>query len=170
MAFTGDPNSYVTIADAPALDLGNGMTLEAWIYRTSNSNGWGTVVTKEMSPGVAYYLYANTSNGGRPITGIRSSGDYAELQGPEALPVNQWVHIAGTYDGQTQRLYVNGRLVSAEQQAGLIDPSNGKLRIGGNSGGEAFEGYIDDVRIYNRALGANEVAADMNQPVQATSP
>ena len=77
------------------------------------------------------------------------------------MPTNTWTHLASTYDGSTQKLYVNGALVGSRSQTGSIALSNGALRIGGNSvWGEYFNGYIDEVRVYNRALTQTEIASD----------
>jgi hypothetical protein len=75
------------------------------------------------------------------------------------------VHLAATYDGTTQRLYVNGVQVSSRAQTGAILVTGSPLRIGGNSFAEYFRGIIDEVRIYNRALSAAEIQADMNTPI-----
>src|SRR5665811_771599 len=69
--------------------------------------------------------------------------------------------------GQYLRLYVNGTEVGKSAQTGLIKQSNGVLRLGGNSvWGEYFNGYIDEVRIYNRALTATEVGSNLATPIQ----
>jgi hypothetical protein len=83
------------------------------------------------------------------------------------LTPGTWTHIATTYDGATQRLYVNGTLVATRAQTGNIAVSGGALRIGGNNAwaGEFFQGLIDDVRVYRRALSAEEIATDMSTPL-----
>ncbi len=70
-------------------------------------------------------------------------------------------------------LYVNGTQVGSKAVAGTIVASNGALRIGGNNiWPEWFQGQIDEVRIYNKALTAAEVQADMTRRVSpdATAP
>jgi hypothetical protein len=84
------------------------------------------------------------------------------LYGGTRLLASTWAHLAATYDGSTQRLYVNGVQVSSRAQTGPIAISSGPLRIGGNAvWGEYFQGRIDEVRIYNRALSQAEVQTDM---------
>jgi hypothetical protein len=64
------------------------------------------------------------------------------------------------------RLYVNGALVSTRAMTGPLTASASPLRIGGNSiWGEFFNGMIDELRIYNRALTAQEIQSDMNLPI-----
>jgi hypothetical protein len=85
---------------------------------------------------------------------------------PAALALNVWTHIAVTYDGATLRLYRNGAQIGSRAQTGNIAVGNQPLRIGGNNvSGEFFNGLIDEVRVYNRALSAAEIAADMTKPV-----
>jgi hypothetical protein len=72
-----------------------------------------------------------------------------------------------TYDGASMRMYVNGALVRTAARTGAIVAEDGALHIGGNEvwGGEWFSGLIDEVRIYNRALSATEIAGDMATPI-----
>jgi hypothetical protein len=157
-------DSWVTINDASSLDLTTGMTLEAWVYPTVTLTGWRTVIEKEQSGGTVYYLQAN-SDADQPATGVVID-DEQILYGGTRLPASKWTHLAATYDGRMQRLYINGIEVANQATTGAIQVSNGPVRIGGNSvWGEAFQGRIDEVRIYNRALSAIELLADMNTPI-----
>jgi len=64
-------------------------------------------------------------------------------------------------------MYVNGSLSGTTALSGPIATSTSALRIGGNAvWGEYFKGSLDEVRIYNRALSASEIQADMTTPVQ----
>lgn len=159
-------DSWVTINDSASLDLTTGMTLEAWVYPTTSLNGWRCVLLKEQANGLVYALQAN-SDVNQPSTGIHVANADQNLAGGPWLATYQWVHLAATYDGATQRLYVNGSEVANRRISGPIQTSNGVLRIGGNSiWGEYFNGRIDEVRIYNRALNASEIQSDMNTALQ----
>jgi hypothetical protein len=82
-----------------------------------------------------------------------------------------WSYIAMTYDGTNLRLFVNGTQVSSRATTGTIETTANPLWLGGNQlYGEYFEGVIDDLRIYNRALDESEIRADMATPVAAGSP
>jgi hypothetical protein len=174
-------NDWVSVIDTAAspLDLTTGMTVEAWVNPTAMS-GWETVVMKERGAAgaglLSYALYAHDGapegNGFVGAAGyLRPTGTASTDQGVRdaahaRLPLNEWTHLATTYDGARQRLYVNGVLVASRAQTGSIVVANQPLRIGGNnSSGEFFSGLIDEVRIYNRALSTGEIAADMNTPV-----
>ena len=162
-------NAWVTVNDSASLDLSTSMTLEAWVYPTSLTTGGKTVILKEQSGGAVYNLYAN-EDANVPISSF-NDGSYRVISGTKQLPINQWAHLASTYDGQYQRLYVNGVEVAKQAQNSLIQQASGVLRIGGNSvWGEYFQGYIDEVRIYNRALTATEVTYNLKTAVSVSNP
>lgn len=159
-------NDAVSIADSNSLDLTTGMTLEAWVNPASQSSGsWSTVLLKEQPGQLIYAMYANTDTN-RPSAHVYVNGSDRDTRGTAALPVNTWTHLTTTYDGSTLRLYINGTQVSSLAISGSITTSGGVLKIGGNGvWGEWYKGYIDDVRVYNRALTASEIQTDMNLPV-----
>ena len=82
------------------------------------------------------------------------------------LATNVWYHLAGTYDGSTVSIYVNGELENSAPYSGLIRSDHAPVHVGGGklfstAWGNQFtvDGAVDDVRIYDRALSADEVAA-----------
>lgn len=165
-------NDWVTVTDITnsPLDLTNGMTIEAWV-NPADLNDSRTIMMKERGTSLSYMLYANDDVAPTaPTANIFTGGAIREVRPvPDApLPLINWTHIATTYDGANQRLYINGVLVGSRAQTGSIAVGNGPLRIGGNNvfGGEFFNGLIDEVRVYNRALSAAEIAADMLRPIQ----
>jgi hypothetical protein len=164
LTFNGS-SSWVSVADNNSLDL-TAMTLEAWVYPTVQPAGWRTIIAKEQAGAVVYYLHAGSSSSNRPATGVTVAGGEQILYGGTRLLANTWAHLAATYDGSMQRLYVDGVQVASRTQTGAITTSTGSLRIGGNAvWGEYFQGRIDEVRIYNRALSQTEIQSDMNTAV-----
>jgi hypothetical protein len=164
LSFDG-AGDWVTVADAPALDLTTSMTLEAWVFPTAAS-GWRTVVIKEAPGGQAYGLYSY-DNAPRPAVYL-NTGQPVDVwaNGTTNLPLNTWSHLAATYDGVTLRLFVNGVQAGTKAVTGPIVVTTGVLRIGGNSiWGEFFTGRIDEIRLYNRVLTATEIQTDMITPV-----
>ena len=168
LTFNGT-SSQVNIPDNTTLDLTNGMTLSAWVYPTTSSATWRTVILKENAPYLVYALYSS-GDGALPSGFVRSGTTEKSAVGASALPVNTWTHLATTYDGANVRLYVNGTLVRTVAATGNMANSAAPLRIGGNSvWGEYFTGRIDEVRIFNRALAATEVTTMMNTPVAGSA-
>ena len=162
-------NDWVTVADASSLDLTTGMTLEAWVRPAALGTVWRTAVIKEQPGQLAYALYAGTDNASRPSGHVFVNGDRA-LLGPSALPLNTWSHLAATWDGLLLRMYVNGAQVSSSALTGTATTSSSPLRIGGNAvWPEWFNGVIDEVRVYNRALSAAEIAGDRDRAVGGAS-
>jgi hypothetical protein len=74
---------------------------------------------------------------------------------------DQWHHIVGTYDGAEKRIYVDGVLEDSAPCTGAIDTTNSPVEIGRNSHHNSYywQGAIDDVRIYGRAIAPSEVQA-----------
>ena len=157
-------NDWVTVADADDLDLTTGMTIEAWVYPTAKNNAWRTVLAKELGTDLAYAMMARSSSGGRPYGIVHTAGEQL-VRAPAQLPLNAWSHMTTTYDGSAVRLYVNGSLVATTPAIGSITTTDLPLHLGGNSAhGEWFQGRLDDIRIYNRALTGAEIQRDLNAP------
>src|SRR5262249_3589912 len=88
-----------------------------------------------------------------------------DLIAPVAIPLNQWTHLAASFDGSTKRLYVNGVQVASQGGLGglIYDPSpTVPVTIGSDWGFGAssarFTCHIDEASIYNRALTLYEIA------------
>jgi hypothetical protein len=106
------------------------------------------------------------------ISGVGSGNHSDNLFASIQIPTNSWTAFVATYDGLTKKIYINGTL---NVSISYTFPSNWGTGfigegIGGNFAGQAetFDGVIDDIRIYNRALSANEVQqlyASESQPI-----
>jgi chitodextrinase len=156
-------SALVTINNSTTLQLSTAMTLEAWVNPSTVSSAWRDVILKGDDN---YYLEGTSPASGRPAMGGKFAS--SPLYGTTALAVNTWTHLAATYDGTTTRLYVNGTQVSSQAQTGAMAASTNPLQIGGDSlYGQFFQGTIDEVRIYNVALTASQIQADMNAPIGA---
>jgi hypothetical protein len=161
LAFDG-ARDMVTVPDAPALRLRTAMTLEAWVKPSRLAGAWRTVILKERRKRLAYALYAADGRA-RASAGVasRSAGTRRAR-----LPTARWTHLAATWSRSRLRLYRDGVLVSSRRAPARIPASGGPLRIGGNRlRGEWFKGLIDDVRVYDRALSAGEIARDARAAV-----
>jgi glucose/arabinose dehydrogenase/PKD repeat protein len=157
-------NDIVTVTDSSSLDLTTAMTIEMWVNPRTLS-GWRTLILKERPSNIAYGMYANTGTN-RPNGEVFTSAGWSESQGAAQLALNQWTHVAVTYDGAALRYFVNGVQAGTRAVTGAILVSANPLRIGGNLvWGEYYDGIIDELRIYNRALTAAEIQTDMNTAV-----
>ncbi|WP_433216299.1 LamG-like jellyroll fold domain-containing protein [Microtetraspora malaysiensis] len=171
LSFNGT-SSWVTVKDSPSLRLTNKITMEAWVKPASIS-GWRTVLMKESGPDDgSYALYSSISTGpgvsGGPATDLLIDGYSDGADSLTKLAINTWSHIAGTYDGTSTKIYINGSLAGETTVSGNVATGAAPLRIGGNNPfGDYFSGLIDEVRIYNTALTQGQIQADMNTPVGA---
>lgn len=172
-SLNGANGNYMQAPDVPAIDLTGGITLMAWIR--PNALG-GRVVDKITAGGGDGWLL--DTNGGvvRLIAGTRSAS------GATPLPTGASSLVAGTYDG-TARVYLNGALEATGTSGGAIPTNALTLKIGAASdGSHVFNGLIDEVAIFNRALSQAEIqsiynagaagmcAAASANPVPAASP
>ena len=126
-------NDRISVADASSLDLTTGLTVEAWVYPTK-ANNWSTIVMKGLSSSFSYVLYGWWF-GTDSAAGTYSGGERA-TSGGGPLPLNTWTHVAMTYNGAQQILYINGQVVASNNDTGAITTSNVELSIGGNSRGQ----------------------------------
>ena len=170
LSFNGT-NNWVTVPDANSLDLTR-FTISAWVKPASTQSGWRTVALKEKTNGLAYALYANGVSPSAPAVWIDAGSEVGTGTGASALPAGVWSYVTGTYDGSALRLYVDGVLKATRNTTGTIAATTGPLRIGGNAvWTEWFNGALDEIRIYNRALSAAEINTDRNTPIrQDTDP
>ena len=159
-AFNFDGAVFVQVPDSAALRPAQ-VTVEAWVFPTLLSGSYQTVIARGSSGSEDDTWFLGILNG-QPQFWTFPSND---LTAPVTIPLNQWTHLAASFDGSTKRLYVNGAQVASEGGLGPLfyDPSpTVPVTIGSDWGFGAssarFTGHIDEVSIYNRALASNEIA------------
>ncbi len=146
------------IPDAPALDPGTAITIDAWIYPTVLN---GRIVDKITADGTDGYFLDVTAGVGR----LRFTSSPGTTQTPTSVAVNTWTHVAATYDRANMRLYLNGVNVRVVQSTIAIPANAVSLRIGADAaGGTAFTGILDEVGLYNRALPDAETLSIAQSP------
>ncbi len=161
LVFNGT-NSMVIINNSPSLDLTTGMTLEAWVNPSVVSTVWRDVIYK----GDDNYFLSGTSDKGPPAAGGTFYNGDVPLYAARNLTLNTWTFLAVTYNQSTLKIYTNGVLAVSASDTGSISNSANPLTIGGDPiYGQFFRGTIDEARVYNLALTAAQVQADMSTPV-----
>lgn len=153
----------VTIPDSPDFKLTNSMTIEAWIYPRAACNY--VFFRGDDRPGLDPYSVDCRSTERIGFTIDDLNGNSARVEAP--IQYNQWQHVAATLDGATgeMRTYVNGRLggqINTSVRPGAeLDPAyNPGVGIGNVEGRFQtwpFNGMIDEVALYSRALSQSEI-------------
>ncbi len=150
----------VSIAGSSGLNLGK-ITVTAWINASSwqNEHWKGSIVTKDnWSPSTGWVL--RCGDNGKLSFVISVNNTWNEAVSDPIMQLNQWVHVAGTYDGDKIRIYINGELKGEFDAAdGEIDDSSIEIVIGRSAKDPSriFEGVIDEVGIFERALSGEEI-------------
>jgi len=136
-----------------------GLTVACWV-RTEvpdQSDKW--FVNNEYGDGASGFRLG--LSGGKLTFAVPQSPWSHHLSAPEPLPLGRWVHVAGTYDGRLIRLYVDGRECSSLPRGGKVIGNDYQLSLGSYARDHKafFSGLLDEVRIYARALTAEQLAA-----------
>jgi hypothetical protein len=158
-AFDFNGNSqYISIPDAAHLRPTESLTIAAWIRGDSWSSA--DVVNLILRKGENNPNNYQLAIGNGRVCLSLDANDPAPIQSSTVLAAGQWYHVAATWDGAYARIYVNGQLDgSPVARSGPIGTDTRPVYIGGRSGAtDFFDGMIYDVRFYNRALGAADVA------------
>ena len=191
-------NDFAAIDDAPSLAFGNGLTVAAWVQRTSAPAGWHNLVSRQYLAAAAasrHQLASRRRAAGpvrryraasaqrattattadqfflafkdaTPYFGVNTPNGGTAKAGVGSVPLGQWVHLAGTYNGARIILYVNGAERARVIKTGALVASSRPVLLGANANGpdplvgsEFLAGGLDEARLFSRALTASEVAA-----------
>ena len=163
---------YMEVADDDSLDITEAITLETWVKPGDQSAGnFNRIITKPHTsctdPFDMYCMLIHTS--GRIRFQISISGTHRYLDAQRVLPINEWSHVVESYDGNQMKIYINGALDNSQYQTGNIDTNNQPLYLGiavGACDGEIYNGFIDEVRVWNIARTQVEIQTTMNTTLQ----
>jgi hypothetical protein len=148
----------VVVPDDPRLSVRDAFTIDCWVRTdlAGQHNRW--IVNRVQGGGVDTGYRLGVLNG-RPCFEVPQTAWSHHLASPEPLPLGRWVHLAGTFDGRTMRLFVDGNEVAALDRPGPVHPSHFDLVIGGFGAGSRanFAGLVDEVRLFSRVLSGEEV-------------
>ncbi|MFA5797797.1 MAG: LamG-like jellyroll fold domain-containing protein, partial [Candidatus Woesearchaeota archaeon] len=150
-SFVADGGRYYL--QASSVDLHTYLTLEAWIKPVSYPSERSTII---LGSG-AYYL-SLASDGSLSSYWYGTSNEGYHSSGSSTVPLNSWSHVVSAWDGSNVRLYVNGQLKNTVVTNGSGNSASAII-IGAENIARQFNGSIDDVKIYSRALSAQEINA-----------
>lgn len=145
----------------------NAITLEAWVYHNSLPAEVQRYIT--VDPEVAVIRFDGTSYGGYQALHFyikRPNGNIWSLRADSVLATSEWMHVAGTYDGEYMKLYCNGELLKTlHQDMGMYQP-NGNYGLGNGS----LDGRLDEVRIWSTARTTQQIRENMHISLTGLEP
>jgi hypothetical protein len=159
----------VRVPDHPDLKVLDEVSVCAWIYYSEQQDSARVVVKGadnkecyEIEVSSSDSLYFMVRDGNDYDAGEDEYERYAAESNEDTLDRDEWVHVAGTYDGDTVKCYINGEVAAENNDANAVlylCQDTNDLAIGNMSDDDRapFVGTIDDVRIYDYALSAEEV-------------
>jgi len=152
-----DGNDSVEIPHHPLLSLTNEITIAAWTYMAANASGEMAIVSKG-GWGANDLPYELTEEAGAVIFWQFYDDSGRDTCAPDSPPVEEWHHIAATYDGQIFKCYINAELADEWEYAGTMPENDAAVTIGQRSrGGTFYEGILDEVQIHDDALSDKEI-------------
>ncbi|MFC1569544.1 LamG-like jellyroll fold domain-containing protein [bacterium] len=161
--------TYVDAGDSAAYDITDAITLSVWVNQRDCANN-----TNNPWVGKGDHAYAIKHRGIIDDPDANEfeffvyvgGGWYSAKSFSDAAYNGFWHHFAGTYDGSVLILYINGEFIATTECTGPINAVTDALNVGRNSQkpDRLYDGLIDEVRIYSRALTVEEIMALYNLP------
>lgn len=149
--------STVNVPTTTDFDLTEQMTIALWVRPAS----WATNINRLVTRPSENYVFRLL--GRRPQFYVKKGGTITASRTSATIGVDQWTHLAAVWDGTGDgllRIYINGEEASSYQEQGTvsapIDASGGGLNLG-NPSTERFEGLMDEVAVFGKALTSAEI-------------
>jgi hypothetical protein len=156
---------YVEVPLSPSIDgIVDQVSVAAWVYFEGDIPvDYATAISREIGTTNGQYYHLSIFSDDTPVMFVTTQGGQTRLN--TALPVSRfrWTHLAGTYDGTSAVLYVDGVSVQNSDLTGAFAKDTTPLILGGNGNGpsvgvsERFPGQLDEIMLYNRALTPSEI-------------
>ncbi len=169
-------NDYVLIKDHASLNSDSTITVEAWIKADNYGRNVfdNSIFCKHgWSRGNLGYVLRCGDGGKLSFNFADGSGTWREVSTAAVMETGIWYHVAGSYNGDSVNVYINGKLMATTLYTGSISPSSGlTARIGdlANGGGRLFDGMIDEVRVWSTALDENTLRDWMCRKLSSSHP
>ncbi len=154
---TDGVNDFISIPADPSLDLSGGQfTQSIWIFPEHTDSGFHGVLGFQGNGFLQRYPGIWVKQYDKIHAGFGDGTAYHSFSTGSVLSQFDWNHVVMTFDGNEYKVYVDGvEVFVTSELSGKIPFPTQQLTIGGID--NFFDGMIDDVRIYNRALDAGEV-------------
>ncbi len=151
-------NDYINVPDSSVLDLTNQITLSAWVY-ISNYVSWGGIVGKGDGSFGPYSMQLGSGNSNLRLSYNMQDPWTNYLDSNSIISQGQWSLVTITYDGSNVKHYINGNLDRTTSFSTSFSQTNADICIGCDPPGanEFFNGKVDEVAIWNRALVDGEI-------------
>lgn len=162
-----DGKSWGEIPDDNSLDIVDGITIEMWAkLRAAGAEQTGVEKGTTWKAGL-YTLAPYYRNGSiLQFFDLPDNCDDENIGGN--IQDDTWHFMAGTWDGTTIKLYIDGELSKELECKGKLTPNNDPVFIGSRGGTQRFvNGALDEIKMYNYALTPDELKADMDNPQTA---
>lgn len=160
LEFDKSKQTYVEVVDSDSLDITDAITIEAWINPKSIYIGddWkqrNCVLGKVR----AYYFDINElGNLASYLYGVQPQ-EWLVGETDMQKFIGEWLHVAMVYDGEEHALYINGEKDAGVPKEGQIESVTDNLAIGWVDNERYFDGLIDEVKLWARALSEEELKA-----------
>jgi hypothetical protein len=163
----------VRIADSQSLEsFSNAITIEVWLKASSfkaESGNINSIIRKNIMPNAENFLLRFRNINRTPMLNMGLGSEVGELRVAHQFAVDTWYHLAGTYNGSTITIFVNGLAIDSKSVSGQLHIDQSDLYIGKGdptfSDGEYFHGVLDEIRIWNVARTQEQIQAAMNTPL-----
>lgn len=164
MNFDGT-DEYVKVPSAASMNISGDYSISMWVYNRAGAKIYPTLLNKEPQSSSNGFFWIYTA--GTNETDIKfqyANGSYIQITFYGALGLNKWTHLVFTFVDATKSLtlFVDGQQFSTTRiLSGALPVDGGDLYLGTyqtNYTNYAFNGYLDDVRIYTRTLSSVEVS------------
>lgn len=158
-----DGKSYVSATNSSSRLMLTHMTLMAWIKPTTSST-FRPILRKGANGALNYRIQLDPNN--YLWFDFDSSGGFGSLRSTVPVPADgtTWTHVAATYDGTALVIYINGQERGRATLSGSPKTtSSQELYLGRDADqNQWYQGVLDEVKIYNTALGPREIQAEAN--------
>ncbi len=153
----------------PGVSLGPTFTVETWIYPTRSKSTTPVVLMGSGSLDSTASPTLRIEAQSKLCFGFGDGTDWHEVKSKNILTPNEWNHLAVSFDGRACRFYLNGRLRDkSEALNGTMPASTPVSYFGGTD--NAFNGVLDEIRLWKRGRSASELRADMHQRLTGLEP